>query len=93
MWESRRSSLTSIPLSYANLTAAIEHGIRYLAKAQQPSGDFETLTSPQPDFSGATPYKKSIYVTTNAITNASLRTFGDMPTLESIQLDIARFTD
>ena len=89
MLESRRSSLTSIPLSHANLTAAIEHGVGYLAKAQQPSGAFETLTSPKPDFSGATPYRKSVYVTTYV-----MHTLAGLPPssqIETIQQKAAAF--
>ena len=81
--------MTTVPLSYANLTAAIENGLDYLARVQRPSGEFETWSSPQLDFSEATPYPKSIYTTTFVMHALSL--LSPTPQTEQMQKKAADF--
>ena len=89
MFELERSDIETVPLSYTNLTTAIENGVRYLAQAQRPSGEFETLTSPDLDFEEATPYQKSVYVTTFVL--HALACLPPTPLIEQIQQQAGAF--
>jgi hypothetical protein len=89
MQASRQSILTTVPLSYANLTSAIETGLDYLARVQRPSGEFETWTSPHLDFSDATAYLKSIYTTTFVMHTLTL--LSSTPQIEQMQNRAADF--
>jgi len=81
--------LTTVPLSYANLTSAIDNGLDYLAHVQRPGGEFETWTSPHLDFTEATPYPKSVYTTTFVMHALALLT--PTPQIEQIQKRAADF--
>jgi len=89
MLGSKPSNLALVPLSHANLSAALENGVRYLSQAQRPAGDFETVTSPYQDMREATPYPKSIYTTTFVI--HALAGLESTPVIEKIQQRAADF--
>jgi hypothetical protein len=54
----------SMNLSDSSVETAIRKGVDYLSQIQRQSGEFITYTGPRLDLSDATPYPKSVYVTT-----------------------------
>jgi hypothetical protein len=57
----------SMNLSDSAVETAIRNGVDYLRRTQLDSGEFTTYTGPSLDLSDATPYRKSVYVTTFVI--------------------------
>ena len=72
-----------VPLRSTAVAAAIHAGVEYLSRAQLPSGEFTTYTGPDLHLRGATPYPKSVYVTTFVV--HSLGYLPDGPVVERIR--------
>jgi hypothetical protein len=76
---------------FATRAAAICLGLRHLSRTQRPSGEFVTYTGPDLDLTDASPYPKSVYVSTFVI--HSLGYVPDTPAVAWIRKRAADFLE
>jgi hypothetical protein len=81
----------SMNLSRSPVETAIRNGLEYLSEIQLSSGEFITYTGPSLDLSDASPYPKSVYVTT--FVAHSLGFLVADPRIERIQSRAADFLE
>jgi hypothetical protein len=78
-------------LSGSTVETAISKGVDYLSRIQRQSGEFTTYSGPSLDLSDATPYPKSVYVTTFVV--HSLGFLAADPRVERIRSRAANFLE